>query len=254
MKFQINAKIQETKRLSENTFFIRVFAPEIASEARAGQFCQVKVRSEDFPLLRRPLSIALAENGSLSFLFNVVGTGTRLLSVLKEGDEINLLGPLGQGFSIQGSYDTAVFLAGGIGVAPFRFLTKSIEGKKEILSLLGARTSSQLLREGLLNVSIATDDGSLGFKGNLVELLGRELSGNLAGKKIRVFACGPTPMLAALREFVIPRKIETEISLEGPMACGTGMCKGCVVKSAIDQDYRLACKDGPVFNVEEILL
>jgi dihydroorotate dehydrogenase electron transfer subunit len=218
----------------------------------------VNVRTTDgfFPLLRRPFSISRVEGDNIELLFSIVGEGTRLLASKRPGDQLDVLGPLGNPFNVVGNYETALIVAGGLGVAPFPFLTDRLQREeKHIVSFVGARTAYQLYTKHLKNVHVATDDGSSGFQGTVVTLMERFLDGHDVSKP-KIFACGPTPMMKALAVVAIRRGIECELSLEGEMACGIGICQGCPVERANGENkkYALVCTEGPAFNSKEILL
>ncbi len=243
--------VTENIPLNRNIFKLTLELPKISRLSKPGQFCQLKVNDNLIPLLRRPFSIHDVEGNFLSFLIEIKSTGTKILSRKKVGDVIDVLGPLGKGFNIEGNFDMAVIVAGGIGVAPFRFLTKQLEGWKKVKTLLGVRNVGQLVSEGLKNVLPASDDGSIGFDGNVVQLLEREVrKGN--NDKVKIFACGPTPMFKALKRVTEKYGLDCEVSVESNMACGTGLCQGCAVKSAKSEEYFLVCKDGPVFNINDL--
>lgn len=245
--------VKSVSKLNGNIYLLEVHAPELAVISNPGEFYNIKVSQTDYPLLRRPFSICDVEGGSLYFMFNVVGEGTGLLSNKKEGDTINLLGPLGKGFNIEGDYETAVIAAGGLGAAPFPLLIKKL-GNLKILSFIGGRNSEDIVRYGFENINVATDDGSEGFHGNVVELLEENLE-KLRGQKIKIFSCGPNPMLRALKDFSLEHSFDCEISMECAMACGFGICQGCPIESVHDSSaYKLVCKDGPVFNVNDVII
>jgi dihydroorotate dehydrogenase electron transfer subunit len=187
-------------------------------------------------------------------MFNIYGEGTKLIAGKSIGDKLDILGPLGNGFNLSGDYDTAVIAAGGLGAAPFPYLTKKLENKKNIISFIGGKTYKEVITYGMINVSTSSDDGSTGFKGNVVELLNSKID-LFESKRIKIFGCGPTPMLKALQKFSIDNNFDCEISTECVMACGFGICQGCPIDSTNDPDnFLLVCKDGPVFNVKDILL
>ncbi len=244
--------IVSNEPLSDEIYRLTIFAPEISNQAKPGQFINIRVSDSLEPFLRRPFSICNIIDDNIQIIFNTVGKGTKLLSSLKPGDKIDILGPLGKSFNVDDEFNSAIILAGGLGVAPFPFLTKILKEKgKDVISFIGARTKSQLILDGLENVNVATDDGSYGFKGTVVDLLKSNLPKLNSSHKI--FACGPTPMLKALIKLCDELNLNCEVSVETPMACGTGICQGCAVKTR-ELKYKLACKDGPVFNTKEIIL
>ncbi len=252
--FIINAPVEKSIELENQIFLLKVKSPEIAGSINPGQFLNVRVSETISPLLRRPFSVCDVEGDFFYLMFNVYGQGTKILAEKQFGETIDVLGPLGNGFTLDGDYDTAVIAAGGLGVAPFPYFIRALGEKKQILSFIGGRTHSDVITHGMKNISIATDDGSLGFKGTVIELLesGKDLS---EYGKVKIFGCGPTPMLKALKEFSEARNIDCEVSTECAMACGFGICQGCPVESTQTPDkYKLVCKDGPVFNVRDIIL
>lgn len=243
--------IQSIEKVKPNIFLLKVIAQNISSNAKAGQFCNIKVSETNFPLLRRPFSIHNIENDSVYFLFDIHGEGTKILSDKKIGEELDIIGPLGKGFNYNDHFQTAILVAGGIGIAPFPFLTKNLVNKN-IVTLYGARNKDYIYNNNLINVKYSTDDGSFGFYGNVIELLKKELNENNF-EKVKIFGCGPTPMLKALQKFSNENNINCELSIESAMACGFGICQGCPVETT-DNSYKLICKDGPVFNSREIIL
>ncbi|MCU7495582.1 MAG: dihydroorotate dehydrogenase electron transfer subunit [Ignavibacteria bacterium] len=249
----VNAEVSEIVELGNSIFLIKVHAPKIARESTPGQFCNIKVSESNFPLLRRPFSICEVKGDFVSFMFNVLGEGTRNLAHKKVGDALDILGPLGNGFKFDDDYETAVFVAGGLGAAPFPFLTGKIPEGRKLLSFIGGRSEKDLITYGMKNTLLSTDDGTKGFKGNVVELLEakKEL---LDESKIKVFACGPTPMLRAVKEFCLKYGYNCEVSTECAMACGFGICQGCPIQAEDKEGYYLVCKDGPVFNINKVVL
>lgn len=247
------ARVESLQPLIPNTYLLKVYSPLIASVIKPGQFCNIKVSESDFPLLRRPFSICEVDGDYILFMFDVHGEGTRILASKKIGDKLDILGPLGQGFDYSGDFDTAVIIAGGIGAAPFPYLIKEIPADKNIISYMGGRSRKNLIDYGFKNLSVATDDGSAGFKGNVVELFKSEFL-KFNRNKIRIFACGPNPMLKSLQQFAISNSLDCQLSTECAMACGFGICQGCPVDKSDDDGYLLICKDGPVFDARRIKL
>lgn len=165
-------KITKVSEVARHTFSLEFLNPEVARTAAPGQFVNVKVSHPAFPLLRRPMSVCDVEGQTVRILFNVVGRGTSILAQLGPGESIDVLGPLGHGFDLTRHFDLAVIVAGGLGVAPFPFLTRVLSQQHcSIVSFVGGRTANQLHVDGLKNVSVATDDGSRGYRGTVVELL-----------------------------------------------------------------------------------
>ncbi|MCA8960561.1 MAG: dihydroorotate dehydrogenase electron transfer subunit [Planctomycetes bacterium] len=254
--------------LGDDWFELEVEAPEIASQVRAGQFVQVAVGAEDAPLTRRPFSVfdVRPHDGvprNIALLCQVVGVGTRWLNELRAGDRVDLLGPLGNPLPHPDlPTDGVMFLVGGgIGVAPLFLYTRELLARvaaPRFEVVLGARRSS-LLKGGdafaALGVAVhaATDDGSAGFHGNVVELLQRRIAEH-DGVEIAGIGCGPHGMNVALRDFAVRREIPFWISLENVMPCGFGACFGCVIESPAGSErrYRRVCVEGPAFLASEL--
>jgi dihydroorotate dehydrogenase electron transfer subunit len=241
--------------VAERTWLLTCRAPEVARTAKPGQFVNIRVEAGIVPLLRRPLSISRVKGEDVEFLYTVVGPGTTALSKKQPGETLDLVGPLGTGFRTDAEFSTAIFVAGGVGVAPFPFLADHLRARsRRMISLVGARSAAMLFTEGLEHVHVATDDGTDGYHGNVVDLLRSLLEKNeLAGAKC--FGCGPTAMLKALQSLALERTISCELSLEGEMACGIGICQGCPVRrQGSGTTYALTCTDGPSFDATEIIL
>jgi dihydroorotate dehydrogenase electron transfer subunit len=205
------------------------------------------------------------EQERVELLFQVVGSGTRILSERQEGGTLDVLGPLGQGFTIAEDASSAVIIAGGIGIAPFPLLLrKLVERTERIIVLAGWRTASdvivtELLEELGAEVKVATEDGSHGYKGLVTDLLIDVLEKDgLEQDPSTLYTCGPTPMLARVSEISAAHDLQCQVSLEEMMACGIGACAGCAVPrhtgSEGDGAYALVCRDGPVFDSQEVIL
>jgi len=252
--FIVDAPIAEKIELGQNIFLFKMFCPEIANIAEPGQFINLRINDSYFPLLRRPFSICDVIGDHFYILFSPYGEGTKQLAQKSIGDNIDTLGPLGKGFNCEGNYKTAIIVAGGLGSAPFPFFLRKIKNKKESMSFVGGRSKKNVIVYGMDNVTTATDDGSEGFKGTVVELLETKVD-ELKTKTIKVFGCGPTPMLRSLQKFCVTNNFECEISTECAMACGFGICQGCPIEPAKNNSkYLLVCSDGPVFNAKDVIL
>lgn len=253
--FLENATVKSVTQIGTNIYLLNLISENIASQAKPGQFVNIKVSNSNFPLLRRPFSICNIQGNIFTVMFVTIGSGTSSLQSKCEGDSLDVMGPLGNGFSIDGEYEEAVILAGGIGAAPFPFLISELKAKgKSISCFTGARTKTDVIDYMMPNVFSASDDGSLGFHGNVVELFDSKLH-LFEKKKIKVFACGPNAMLKSLQQYCLEKSIDGEISTESSMACGFGLCQGCPIESRKDSTkYDLICKDGPVFNMKDVTL
>ena len=256
MTLQHFSRIIAQRSVAEKINVIAFHAPAIASSILPGQFLNVRVAESLDPLLRRPFSIYRTDGETCEILYQVVGKGTGVLCERRAGELLDLVGPLGTPFRLDApDYQTALLVAGGLGVAPLPITTDHLTRLgKGIATFLGGRTRSLLVRDHLLNVRVATDDGSEGFHGTVVDLLRDTLDWEEFPSP-RIFACGPIPMLRALGELASARGIPCEVSLEGPMACGIGICQGCPVELRGEtKRYALMCKEGPVFDMETIIL
>jgi dihydroorotate dehydrogenase electron transfer subunit len=184
----------------------------------------------------------------------VIGKGTSVLAHKEPGDSLDIIGPCGNSFmpfAIE-DFDTAVLIAGGIGIAPFPFLTKRLAGKKPIETFLGARGRNFVIHDGLENVHIATDDGSEGYHGTVLDLFKKYLESKSLGRA-RLFICGPSRMMRAVADFALEQGMDAFASVECEMACGIGLCQGCAIESnGGPKKYYLVCKDGTIFDTRTV--
>ena len=220
-----------------------------------GQFVHVRCSSRLNPLLRRPFSVHKVNSNSVEILYKVVGMGTKLLSEEKPGNELDITGPLGQGFSVRDSTEPVMILAGGMGVAPTLFLAHFLKNPWRQV-LIGAKNDKCVLCEEEFrkigcSVMVTTDDGSYGRKGYLsclFEELMREKPPAF------VYACGPVDLLREVAAICNIHKTPCEVSFENHMACGVGACLGCViaVKTENGIGYKRVCREGPVFKADAI--
>ena len=251
-------KILANEKLGRGYFKMLISAPAIARRAKPGQFVHLRCQEGIQPLLRRPFSFHRISKNTFEILYKVVGQGTNLLAKKQKGDKIDMLGPLGTGFPLQPTtYNLQpILVAGGMGVAPLLALAQRLPNKRKTVVLLGAKTKQELLCaaefKGLsAQVQITTDDGSQGFKGLVTNLLIRMLRNTKYEIRYTIYACGPNPMLKAVAAIAKQYKALAYGSLEERMACGVGACLGCAVSTRAG--YKQACKDGPVFNLREIV-
>jgi dihydroorotate dehydrogenase electron transfer subunit len=252
--FITNPPVEEILEINPQIYLLKVFSPKLTSIIKPGQFLNIRVTNRTAPLLRRPFSVCDVEGDHLYLMFNIAGEGTNMMAHKPIGSELDILGPLGNGFNLEGNYEIAVIVAGGLGAAPFPYLTRMLEGKKKIFSFVGGRSRHDVITYNLKNAKISSDDGSVGFKGNVVQLMEQNLD-LLQNDKIKVFACGPNAMLRVLKEFCLKHELDCEVSTECAMACGFGICQGCPIESTTNADsYLLVCKDGPVFNIKDVVI
>ena len=243
--------------VTRDTWIMGFRSPELAAATKPGQFAMIQVRSGLDPLLRRPFSVCGVDKECFMVLYRVVGRGTEIMTTIQPGENLPVLGPLGKGFPAPDKDSLPVLVAGGIGVAPLFSLARSL-GARRMEFLMGFRTAQEIIRpEDFLgpksNVSIATDDGTEGHSGFVTELLELFLEGH-KNVSLRLFACGPKPMLKKVAETALIRGIPCQVSLESAMACGFGVCQGCAVKASPEgaTTYHYVCQNGPVFSAESI--
>lgn len=247
-------RIEQNRKLAEGFYELILHAPQIVQRADCGQFVHVACTGK---MLRRPLSICEldGEKGLLRLVYQVRGEGTSWLSTQSAGDCLDVLGPLGQGFRLPKAQHP-VFVGGGLGVPPLLEAAKRC-GNKKASALLGFRTADvAILTEDFASVChetlLASDDGSIGRKGLVTDLLKEKIA---AGECDYIAACGPVPMLRAVAQIAVEKKIPCEVSLEERMGCGMGACLVCVcrIQRAGEEDYLRVCKDGPVFWAQEVV-
>lgn len=236
-------------------------APEIAVQAKGGQFVHVRIESLHDRILRRPFSISDTdpETGTLTVVYKVVGRGTTELAHCRAGEFCRILGPLGKPYTAPDADTFPILAAGGYGTAALYLVAKHAPRKGVLL--LGARTKDDLIlvedfeRLGF-EVRVATNDGSAGYRGLVTELLPGALAGQNP-EKCFVYGCGPTPMLLVLGKLTLAQKLNAELSLDQHMCCGVGACFACVVKVKDETSpdgwrYSRSCKEGPVYNATEV--
>jgi dihydroorotate dehydrogenase electron transfer subunit len=253
-----DAVIIENRSLSAEYGLMRLKLKLLAKDFKAGQFIQMAVPGREDLILRRPMSplrISKDKQGwQLDVLYRLSGKGTRHFAGLAAGSKINLLGPLGQGFTKPAKGRQPILIAGGCGIGPIFMLAEELGRKHQPLLFFGAKTARDVyLRDELgalpLELVVCTDDGSLGERGLVTEVFERRM----AKDRYQVYACGPRPMLQAVQELAAAHGLPAELSLEERMGCGVGACLGCAVKSS-GGGYRMVCKDGPVFKSDEVVL
>ncbi len=255
----VKATIVQTRRISSDVSIITLNCPSVAATAKPGNFVNVKVNSSTQPLLRRPFSIHNVQGNHIEIMVKSIGCGTALFCDSQEGSTVMTLGPLGNCFNIT-DYDfkTAILVSGGIGTAPMLFLERTLAAQgKKVINLIGGRTKEDLLAQNLSNCRFATDDGSTGLKGTVLDLLRNELTDIEKEGPIKLFACGPNPMLKALAKFCNERHIACDVSLESVMGCGIGICYGCSVEiNTPDGGIRtiLLCREGPVIDAKLLVV
>ena len=250
---QVSASVISNLELTPGYHLIHVDAPDIAATSQPGQF--VTVRCGEELTLRRPLSIhQLTDSKNLYLLFKIAGKGTLWLSQRKERERLDLIGPLGKGFSIEPTSRKLLLVAGGIGIAPLVFLAKkALREKRSVKLLLGARTKDELYPQKFLpngiEAIITTEDGSEGEKGKITDVLSRYVDWT-----DQIYACGPLDMYRTIahqrQSWSVKKPIQ--VSLEVRMGCGIGACFSCSIKTK--NGMKQVCHNGPVFNLDEVIL
>ncbi len=237
---------------------LRVAAPIIGPQVKPGQFVHLRVPRLEQAVLRRPFSVFKADEEGLSILYATVGMGTEVLNSVESGEVIDLMGPLGTGFPTLGKDKTLpVLVAGGYGNAALYLQAKNLPIKGG--AFFGGRTAQDILCVGEFealgwDVRVTTDDGSLGTKGLVTAALDPWLAEQDLDA-VELFSCGPNPMLKAVGDRALEKGFTAWLSMDRNMACGVGACLTCVIKRKTEAGWEWArcCKDGPVFNAEEIL-
>ena len=275
---QAKVRIVENVPIAKQTYRLRFDCQEIATRIVPGQFVMIRLADGDDPLLARPFALydtVLGVSGKpvgLDIVYLVLGKMTTRLAGLLPGTELDVWGPLGNGFSSQDS-GHLVMVAGGIGQTPFPALAQEAFGRRfygdpprsvaavqRVTLCYGARSSDYLADidrfEHLgVDVRVSTDDGTAGHKGLVTDLVKDVLSEKKADEQIRIVCCGPEPMMESVAAIAAQSHISCQVSLETPMACGIGICFSCVtrVRDATGEwDYKRTCVDGPVFEASQI--
>ena len=241
----LESKVEPYEIISNNKIATGIYKLELAlpsnsPQPKPGQFVNLYLNDESL-LLPRPISICDWQDGVLTLIYAVVGEGTKIFSTYGAGVKIRCSTPLGNGFTVTNS--PAIVVGGGVGVPPLLFLSKQLSN---VQAVLGFKSEAILQNDFPCKVELATDDGSAGLKGNVLDLLIQmEIPDGT-----QIYACGPKPMLKALSDFAAKRSLAIQVSLEERMGCGYGACVGCTCKTI--NGNKKVCEDGPVFNGSEV--
>ena len=271
----MHGEVTENQSLGHGYFRVAVEVEGIRPTFRPGQFFMLRVFNGSDPLLPRAYSIYRMGQGGrgrrsgahVEFLYKVIGRGTAQLAGCRAGAAVELLGPLGNAFTVPAGTRECVLVAGGIGVPPVIALVEGQAASRRnggggrrhrpaMVAFLGGRSKADILcaaefRRAGARVSVATEDGSAGRRGLVTDLLERHLESPAAGGSA-IYACGPAGMLRRVAEVADAHAVPCQLSMEAPMGCGIGICMGCAIPVRGDR-YRLCCKDGPVFEAGEVL-
>ena len=253
-KIQNIFTVVSNKKLCPQFYLLCIDAKPILKSIRPGQFVHIRVKDGLEPFFRRPFSVYRAQK-YLEIFYEAIGPGTKIMSHMKPGDSIDVLGPLGEEFAVPPKgVKQVVMIAGGIGVAPFMILSDQLKKKGYELTLLyGGRTAGHVypmkeFKDNGVKVFIATDDGSRGVQGRVTKLFSKI---DLNPQTTYLYTCGPHAMMAAVQEFAKKHQLKGQAACEEVMACALGACLGCSIQTT--QGYKTVCYDGPVFNLDEVL-
>lgn len=253
-KYMLNMKVTENSRLHKNYCLLKLTSDETLPEMIPGQFVEVLVDNSPTTFLRRPISVNYVDTvtNELWLLIQMIGDGTRRMSEYRTGDIVNIMLPLGNGFTIpeEGTQQNLLLIGGGVGTAPMLYLGKVLKNAGFTPNfLLGARSEGDVLQLEQFRetgtVYVTTEDGSLGEKGYVTN--------HSILKDVRfdrIYTCGPKPMMVAVAKYAAKESVECEASLENTMACGIGACLCCVEKTV--EGHVCVCTEGPVFNINKL--
>ena len=254
--------VTRRRELAPGLVTLRFQNAHVARNTKAGNFVNVlpKYNFGD-PMLRRPFSVYNVEGDEAEIIIQEHGRGTSILAGTREGELLDVLGPLGNPWNYKsGDYTTAILVIGGVGVASMPLLTRTLTNENiRLEAYYGARNKKLFALEGLTNLHLATDDGSEGYHGSVIDLLRSDLEAKKLNRP-KLFVCGPTGMMRAAAALASEFGIPCEISLETEMACGIGICQGCPVRTddatfeKTGKRFRLVCMDGPSFEAASIQL
>ena len=262
-------KILSNREMMKGYLLMSVRLPRTFDAPLPGQFVMIHLRDRKDILLGRPFSIyGIQYHKSrviLEILYRVVGEGTYSLSLLKRGTEVEILGPLGRPFDVKRQIKNIVLVAGGLGIAPIRFLLEYLkkgisEFQPRIRFYMGAKTAGDLVELDRLehlceDINVCTDDCSMGYHGVVTEPLEKDLK-SFPLADTMIYACGPAAMIRRLAGLLEDHPVPCQVSMEERMACGLGACLGCAIAvrgQNGERQYKRVCKDGPVFDIRDIL-
>ncbi|MCH7819314.1 MAG: dihydroorotate dehydrogenase electron transfer subunit [Candidatus Marinimicrobia bacterium] len=252
-------RVLSNEKIALNIYSLTFESTALLLESLPGQFVNINVDGEDSPFFRRPFSIADVSQDSVEIIYEVIGAGTWILSTMAAGDSIDIIGPLGEGYDLNFSGSKSILIGGGVGIPPLMFLyNKMKEQGIELQFLAGFKSiAHNYIPRRITNVQFSSDDGSLGTKGYVTDLLTESLLNN---EVKHIYACGPEPMLRKVIEIADENEIRCSVSVEKVFGCGTGICMGCVIENSLKRftetgrKYSLVCMEGPVFDSGDVNL
>lgn len=251
------ATIQTQEQIAKD-YYCMVFTWEKNEESPLpGRFVTIRVSDTTTPLLRRPFAFSGYNSGKeeAAIIYQKRGVGTEILSGKQKDDTLDILGPIGNLFTIEQAADTCIIVAGGIGLGPMIFWAEHCRAMgKRVLLIFGARSEASIPKKGVViapDSVICTDDGSEGFRGTTVDYLYSLKKKDIT--KASLFACGPMLMMKGCHEFALKNSIQCQVSMEQIMACGVGACMGCAVKTRKETMFARVCCEGPVFNSRDVI-
>jgi dihydroorotate dehydrogenase electron transfer subunit len=269
MPSQTDGTVIANKRVKSAYFILGIHCPPIANHIKPGQFIMLKVSGDSSPLLRRPFSVYKSypdnhpekmKRGCIFIYYREVGKGTQKMTTLRNGQKLNLIGPLGKGFTLPPLPSPAdiILIGGGVGIVSLYPIAEALKNRK-LFVFIGGKTQDDILcvedfKKFNSKVSVSTENGNLGFKGTVVDLFFSQRKIFAKSGRYYLYSCGPVAMLKALAGIVNFRHFICQASLESRMGCGFGACWGCVVKTNHPQTpYQRVCKEGPVFSIRDIV-
>ncbi len=269
MRYQTQGIVVTNRNIQSHYFLLEIDCPSIAIKIKPGQFIMLQVSEDRSPLLRRPFSIYQRfsmqdpdrkRRGRFSILYQKVGKGTHKMAEWRRGQKLDLIGPLGNGFRFPPPFPSAkiILIGGGVGIVPLYPLAQQLK-VRPFFVFIGGKKADDLLcvpefKKMNSTLLIATEDGSVGYKGTVIDLFLSQDKRGWMDPPPHLYACGPMPMLQALARVLKSKGISCQASLETRMACGFGACWGCVVKTKDPKvPYQRVCREGPIFHLEEII-
>ena len=269
MGLQTSGIVLENRKIKPLYFLLEIHCPPIATKIIPGQFIMLKVSEDNYPFLRRPFSVYRSypdnhperkKRGRLSIFYKRVGKGTQKMTEFEEGQRVDMIGPLGNGFTLPPHpFSTnIIFVGGGVGIVSLYSLAEVLAGGK-LFVFIGGKTRNDILcyadfKKLNSNIFTATEDGSLGFRGTVIDLFLSQRKKFKRNETNHLYACGPVGMLKELTRAIRFEQFVSQASLESRMGCGFGACWGCVVKTSDPKTpYQRVCREGPAFYLKDIV-